>query len=255
MPEQTTIKTATTLFDVVEALQRLDGATVTEIANDVDIAKSTAHRHLASLLSRGYVIKRDKQHHLGLKFLDHGAYVRQTTSVYRIVKPKVREIAEKVSELNQFVVEEHGKLVVVFREQGRDAVKTESRVGKRTYLHQNAGGKAILSALPKDRVETIIRTHGLPAKTSNTITDQEELFAELEEIRERGVAFDFEEHIMGFRAIGAPIMDQDGNLCGALAVGGPTNRMKGDRFHEEIPQTLLGVVNELELNIQYSDVY
>lgn len=41
-------------------------------------------------------------------------------------------------------------------------------------------------------------------------------------------------------------------VIGAISVSGPANRLRGDRFREELPDTLLGVINEIELTIAYS---
>jgi len=92
----------------------------------------------------------------------------------------------------------------------------------------------------------------LPSHTGSTITDKEELFAELETIRDRRYAFNRGEHIEGLRTVAAPVFDDDGNVFGALCVSGPANRLKDDRLEVELRDYLLGAVNELELNIAYS---
>lgn len=249
-----TVKSSETLFRIVESIREQGGATLTEVADDVEIAKSTAHRHLATLRKHEYVVCQNKKYQLGLKFLDLGGHVRTTNPVYQFIKPKVYEIAKEIGEINQFIVEENGKSVVIFREQGSQAVETESRVGERFLLHQTAGGKAILAHLRRERVEEIVDQYGLPAKTSNTITEKDALFDELETIKDQGVAFDREEHIPGLHAVGAPIKLPDGSICGSLGIGGPTKRMSGKRFKSEIPEVLLGVINALELNLKYSNV-
>ena len=47
------IKSDETLFDIVELLRETDGAGVTEVADRLDVAKSTVHGHLTTLLDRG----------------------------------------------------------------------------------------------------------------------------------------------------------------------------------------------------------
>jgi len=67
-------------------------------------------------------------------------------------------------------------------------------------------GKAILAQLSRDRVMEIVERHGLLKRTEQTITDPDELCAELEEIRDAGVAFDDEEYGNGLRCVAAPVM-------------------------------------------------
>jgi DNA-binding IclR family transcriptional regulator len=166
---------------------------------------------------------------------------------------KVRDLAERTDERAQFVIEEQGRGVFLYCESGAQAVKTGSGTGKRMYLHSTSAGKSILAHLPESEIETIIDEWGLPAVTSNTITDRETLFEELAEIRDRGYAFNNEENVEGLHAVGAPLILEDQGVIGALSISGPTHRMKGETFTQELPNLLLGTINELELNIVYNE--
>jgi DNA-binding IclR family transcriptional regulator len=146
-----------------------------------------------------------------------------------------------------FTVEENGRGVYMYTFSGTHAVWTYSTVGKRFYLHQTAAGKAILSQLPESRVEAIIGKWGLPAATENTITDAEALLEQLASIRERGVAFNHQEQLDGVKAVGVPVNGSDRQVVGAFSVASPANRMTDERFETEIPEILLGVANEFEL--------
>lgn len=56
-----------------------------------------------------------------------------------------------------------------------------------------ATGKAVLSQLPREEVESIIDKWGLPMMTENTITDREALFEDLATAREQGYSINNEE--------------------------------------------------------------
>jgi DNA-binding IclR family transcriptional regulator len=103
-----------------------------------------------------------------------------------------------------------------------------------------------------DRIEEIIDRWGLPQETEQTITSREALYEELDRIRDRGYAFNREEHLKGVKAVGAPVLADDGRVVGAFSVSGPVHRMKGEWFEEEVTNTVLGISNELELKITYS---
>ncbi|WP_416841489.1 IclR family transcriptional regulator [Haloferax sp. DFSO52] len=239
-------------FEIIGALRDLDGAGITEISAYTGLPNSTIHRHLSTLCSLGHVVKEDDVYHLGLSFLNYGEYVQNRKQVYRLAKNKVREVAEETDERCQFLVEEYGKAVYVHVSTGRRAVQTDSQVGERVYLHSTSIGWAILANLPEQRVNDIIDQWGLPKFTENTVTDREELFEGLAEVRETGVAFNKEENVEGLRSVGVPVMGADGEVVGALSVSAPTHRMKGKRYTEEIPNLLLGTANELELNLKYA---
>lgn len=249
---QSRIKSLDTTFTIVESLTDLDGARVTELADRTGLSKSTVHKHLATLVAHGYVVKEGEEYRLGFRFLDLGGYVRAQFTGADIIKSKIQELAEKTGEVAQYMTEENGEAVVLYREDGHHGVPSRTRTGKRMYLHQVASGKAILAQLPEERVDEILERHGLPRATDTTITDPDELKAELEEIRENGVAYSYGESTKGLYAVAAPMMAPDETVLGACVVSGPSHRMAGEPIDEEIPEILLSIVNEVELNIAHS---
>ncbi|GGL66497.1 IclR family transcriptional regulator [Halocalculus aciditolerans] len=245
------VSTVDTAFDILELLREMNGATLRELTDEVDLVRSTVHRHLTTLHDRGYVTRSDGEYSLSLRFLDVGQWTQSRKETYVLAKSKVEELAERTSERAQFVVEENGRAVYVHMEAGEHAVKTNMHVGKHTPVHASAGGLAILSQLDRERVEEIIASRGLERLTPHTYTDPDDLFDALESIRERGFSINDQGHIEGLRAVGVPVSGPDGSVVGALSVSGPTNRIRGDRLENDLPDLLLGSSNELELNSAY----
>lgn len=246
------VKTTGTVFDVVELLREQDGARVTEVANELGLANSTAYRHLSTLATKEYVVQEDGKYYLSMRFVRLGRYVRQRKRIFELAGPKVEALAEETDERAEFMIEEHGRSVFVHREAGDNAVQTDSGIGKYHPLHATAAGKALLAFLPESRVSEIVDERPLEAFTDDTITDEEELLDELATIRDRGVSFNKQEYINGLRAVGVPVRTQDGGVLGSLSVSGPTHRLKGQWFEQEIPDLLLGMANELELKLPFS---
>jgi DNA-binding IclR family transcriptional regulator len=177
---------------------------------------------------------------------------RDRYTLFREAQPKVDDLAEETEEKIWCAVEEHGRSVHIYGARGKHSVRTHARVGHRNYLHQHAAGKAILANLPDARVTDIVETHGLPARTPHTITDPDELRAELDTVAERGYAFNFEESVEGLHAVGAPITDGDGTAIGAISISGPANRLDGTLLREDLPALLLGTVNEITINLAHA---
>ncbi|MFC7157457.1 IclR family transcriptional regulator [Halomarina halobia] len=251
MNEVRTIKSAETVFDILEHLRSENGARLTGVANELGMAKSTAHQYLATLELREFVVREGDEYHIGFRFLDYGEFARSRNPVFELAKDAVVELAELTEERAQFVIEEHGRGVYVYTATGERAVKTDSRIGKRVFLHATAAGKAILAHLPEERIDEIFERPGLEPVTDNTIVDPAALREEFEEIRDRGVAYNDQEDTLRLRAVGVPVKDAEGAVLGALSVSGPTHRFKGEVLEREIPDLLLGTANELELNIEY----
>ncbi|PSQ10548.1 IclR family transcriptional regulator [Halobacteriales archaeon QS_5_70_15] len=247
-----TVGATETTLRVLETLKQLDGAGITEVSNRLELPKSTVHNHVSTLLRNEYVVKEGDTYRVGLRFLEFGEYIRSRMPIYDVARTEVERLAEETGELANLLVEEHGKGVYLCRAKGSKGVRLDTYAGMRVHLHCTALGKAILAHLPEERVREIIDTRGLPERTDTTITDEETLLAELEGIRERGVAHDREERLAGLQCVAAPIRDLDGNALGAISVSGPTSRMKGERFDEEVPEKLISAANVIELNLNYS---
>lgn len=246
------VTTLQTAFEIIETVQKLDGTTITELSGNLGLAKSTIHRHVKTLETERYVVERDGEIDLGLRFLDHGIYARDKQPGYLAAREKVREIAEETGELCTFIVKEHHMGYLLCRIKGPNAVETGDWIGKPVYLHATAAGKCILAHSDPAEIEEVIRRTGFPAQTANTITDEATLFEELADVREKGFAINREEHINGLNAVAVPISGKDQDILGSLVISGPTNRVNGQRLETELPDLLLGASNELELNLTYS---
>jgi len=247
-----TIDSITKTTHILKSLKELDGAGVNQLADELGFAPSTIHAHLATLENEGFVVTEGDIYYLSQIFLRLGEYTRTRKPVYKEVRKRLPALAEEAGGRVQFVVEEQGVGTYLYTETSDDSIKIYSEIGKTTHLHVAAAGKAILAYLPEEYVDQIIEEHGLPRATKNTITDKEELFNELDSIREQEIAFNRQEHITGMNAVGAPVFGRDGIVAGAISVSGPARRMEGEKLETELPDHLLGVTNEIELAIAYS---
>lgn len=251
-----TLETVSRAFGIVRALKELDGAGVTELADHLDISKSVAYNYLCTLREEKFVVKEDDTYRLSLQFLLVGEYVRNQNTLYRVGKSHLDTLAEETGEFAHLATEQHGLSVNLYKVSGEKAVGTSYQVNKlqrADYLHFSATGKAILAHLPRERVEWIVDQYGLPAKTDETITDPEELFAELETVRERGYALNDQEEIKGLQAIGAPIRNRHGRVLGSVSVSGPVQRMQNPEYHDEIVEQVVNTANIIEVNVNMGE--
>ncbi|UTF55723.1 IclR family transcriptional regulator [Natronosalvus rutilus] len=237
---------------IIDELKQRDGAGITELADALDASKGTVHNHLSTLEEHEYVVKEDSTYRLGLRFLDLGEYTRQQTKLFEVAKAEIDDLANETGEIANLMIEEHGRGIYIYISKGDKAVNLDTHVGTRQYLHTSAVGKSILSKMGDEQFKRIIELHGLPAETANTVTSKEKLLDELDEIRDRGVAFDGEERAEGIRCVAAPITDNDDNLLGGVSISGPSTRLKGDRLHQEIPEKVQHVATVIGINAFYS---
>ena len=249
--EARTVKATETAFAIIEKLDELEKAGISEVADELSIAKSTAHKHLKTLEKCEYVVREGEKYRLGLKHLKYGRHVLSEVDIAEKSQPVIDHLAEETGEAIWTAIEEHGQAVYVNKALGERAVPSRGGIGERVDLHSSAIGKALLANLPPERIDEVLERRGLPKMTQDTITDREELMEELEKIRERGFAINDNESLQGLRAVASPIIHED-ELKGAIAVVGTANRMKGEYFTEEIPDLVLSAANEIELKLAYS---
>lgn len=250
MSNRMPVKTTEVAFDVVEAVLELEGARFTELVNHMDMPKSTLHDHLRTLESMGFLVKTDNIYRVGSRFLEIGAQARRQQPIYESGRPEVEDLAAETGEHASLSIEERGRAVLLHVAKGPNAVKLDAYAGRPTPLHANAAGKVILAHLSEQRIDEILEKRGLEAYTPYTITDPIHLKEELQEIQKEGYATDTNELVEGVKGVAAPILNR-GEVIGAISVGGPANRMRGERFEETLPDLLLSASNIVELNLTY----
>lgn len=250
--DHTPVQAPKTSFTIIDTLRELDGAGVSELAEHLDMPTSTIHDHLQTLTNEEYLIKTDGTYRIGARFLELGEQVRNRMKVFNVAQPEVGELAEQTGEHANLMIEEHGRGVFLYKKRGSDAVRLDTHGGMRVPLQTTALGKTILANRPREEVEELLDRRGLPEYTENTISDREELFDVLDQVRERGYAFDDEERIEGIRCVAAPITDENDRAIAAVSVSAPKSRMLGDSFTDEFPELVLRSANIIEVNLTYS---
>jgi len=240
-----TLQTTETSLSILEFIRESNGATLSDVVEEFDLAKSTAYTHLHTLETHGYIVSDRGQYRIGLRFLEFSKSARTQDPIYDHIESAVFDLSDRLDCEVEFLVEENGRMVLVYHSEG--PIDQDSH--PYMYSHTTAAGKAILAELPDERVHEIIDQWGLPRKTDNSITDETVLFEELETVRERGYAYNRAECFEGYHGIGAVVTDIDERILGALTLGGPLYRLSEDRLHSELADELLVAVEDLEASI------
>jgi IclR family acetate operon transcriptional repressor len=239
-------KTTTTSLRVVDTIAELDGARLSEIAEDMDLSTSTLHTHLKTLEACGYVKMLGNTYHLGLKLFHLGEKARHRDDRYQLAKEKAVELANTTSEEVSFAVEEHGRSITLFDEISNPSIEG-FQVGRYFYMHNSASGKVMLAEFSDERVTEILDQWGLPKVTENTIVNRTELFDELDRIQTQGYAVNKQEAVVGLRGVAVPVKNPNGSVFGSLDIAGPPYRLPSD---EELAELLRPVVENLETELE-----
>jgi len=211
-----------------------DGLGVTELANRLDIHKSSIHRLLSTLVYRG-LVKQDPKtdnYKLGLKLFELGSRIFNDLEIREYARPYLEELVAITDEAVHLVIMDQGEVVYIDKVESSKTIRMNSQIGKRVPVHCSAVGKAMLAYYPQIKVDKIIKEQGLAKYTENTITDPTEFKEHLKQVKEQGYAIDDVEHELGIRCVAAPIFDYSGEVVSSVSVSGPTIHVTKERVGE-----------------------
>jgi DNA-binding IclR family transcriptional regulator len=114
-----------------------------------------------------------------------------------------------------------------------------SRIGLRNPAHSSAVGKVLLSHLPEEELDNLIKEKGLPKRTENTITDPVQLKEHLKMVRTQGYAVDDEENERGIRCLAAPIYNEAGKAVAAISISAPAFRVTKKVIQETLKKEVM----------------
>lgn len=238
------LTTTATSLRVLGVIKRREGARMSEIASELDLANSTVHAHLTTLRNHELVVKEGNVFHLGIKLFHFGEQARHRKPEYEIVRRHAHELSNRLSEEVAFAITEHGRSVIIFDE-NNDPAKQGFQVGRYFHMHNSASGKAMLAEWSRERVDEVLDRWGLPQETENTIQSRTGLYEELARTRERGYALNDQEALEGLMAIGMAITNPDGSVLGSLDVSGPPYRLSEERIVPELRETVTEIEHEI----------
>lgn len=205
---------------------------VAQVAGELGIGKSTAHRLLSTLAARGYLLyDRDTRlYRLGLAVVRLAHAALAAFDLREVARPHLRWLALETGESAFLLVEREGSAVVLESVESEQPLKLTLPAGLPWPLHAGASNKVLLAYLPEDRIERYL-AGPLPRVTERTQVDPDRLRTELAAIRRRGYAYSDSELTPGVAAFAVPVI-AGGQLLGAVAVAGPTVRFTAARRPE-----------------------
>ena len=253
MNRENMVKSVSRALDIIRLISiKKGGLGVTEIANQMDINKSSVYRILSTLVQYGYV-EQDKgteRYKLGFQFLEISSRLLESIDLSTEAKPFLQELEKETNEVIHLVVYDQGEVVYIEKLDGNEALRMHSKVGKRAPMHCTSVGKAILAHLPSAYVKEIIERKGLPIHTENTITDKNIFLKELSDVRKKGFALDLQENEYGITCIAVPIFDHLSKVAAAVSISGPTMRMTEARL-EELKPRMIDIGKQISSRLGY----
>jgi len=208
-----------------------DGATLTDLAQTVGLAPSTAHRLLTTLEQERFV-RFDQERSLWLIGVDAftvgNAFVRSRDLV-SIARPYMRQLMEDSGETVNLAIEDQGEAIYLSQVECRQLMRVFAPPGGRVPMHCSGVGKALMAAMSEGEVSRILQKRGMARATGRSIDSPASLQKALSEIESLGYAFDDEEHAIGLRCVAVAILDEYGGPLAAISLSGPKARIDNSR--------------------------
>ena len=220
---------------ILEILTEDSALSLTEISKRSGIHKSTVLRILGVLISIGYVFRNSDTDHYSLTAkLDNLINVKAHSNyLINIANDKMEEMARITGETVHLAIQSKGDLYYLIKIEStqRLRVATASEVGENAPMYCTGLGKAILAWSPRNEQFDYIENHNFHRFTDTTIIDAKQFINELVRIKERGYAFDLEEHEKGVVCVAAPVLSQKNIAIAAISISGPSVRMDKEILH------------------------
>ena len=203
---------------------------VSEVASELDIARSSAHELLVSLVDCGLLQSPARgRYRLGWRLVDPAETSRHTRQLRTVAVPALRRLTDQTGETSHLGVLDHGQIVYLERAPARHMVAVNGLpAGTRLAPHASAMGKALLAALPAHEALRILGRGPLRAYTPHTVRSVDAVFAQLDRVRRDGLAVAEQEVAAEVACIGIAIPGPAG-VRAAISISAPVGRLTANR--------------------------
>ncbi|KXF52300.1 hypothetical protein AXA44_10935 [Rhodococcus sp. SC4] len=223
-----------TTLQVLDEVAELQPVGVTDIAERLDLPKSSAQRALKSLEISGWIrqVRKGKGWVLTTKAIDIAQRVAADMGVREAARDVLTELRDSTGESVHLAIREGREVVIVDVVETTNPTRIYIPLGTRSPLHATATGKALLAHMESPRREEVLSSE-LVRLTDSTITDPDELEKELEGIRVEGrcavAKGELREDICSFAE---PVLSSAGTPLCAVSVFVPMYRFPEDGGEE-----------------------
>lgn len=210
-----------------------DGLSLAEIARAVALPRSTIQRIIGALEAEGFVemVRAEGGYRLGPEL---GRLLYHTRiDVISVARPLLEELSHQIGETLVFCGVEANQVLVIERIVAERELRVVPAMGViHVPFHTTAVGKALLASMEDSKVEKILRDT-LPSG-SEGVAVKRQLLADLEKIRQTGVAEDFEEYMPDIAAFSVAMDTYLGRFAVAAIVPVSRARTHRDKYLEPL---------------------
>ena len=212
-----------------------ESTTPQSLAKSLDVDRTTAYRILNTLAAHEFVVRDplDDQYVVNIRKVFSFAHsVVGKLHFPTLATPYLERLRAKTGEAASLAVLQDAVVVYVNHLPSEEAITVAPMLGVRRPIHVSAVGKAIWSHLAPADQKRLFDLIEWKALTRKTLTDVDEMRAEMRVTRDRGYAVDDEETFEGVRCVAAPVRDHRDEIIAAMGISGPSTRLSMGRVHD-----------------------
>lgn len=197
------------------------------VAERLGVAKSTAHRLLATLVSQGLLHQEGSRraYTAGQALIEVGAKVVGGLDLRDRTRPILERLTEITGETTHLLVLNDTEVMFVDGVESSHTIRAATRIGARESAHVSAAGKALLAELSLEELHRRYPEEQLAGGTDAALRTRAELELALEEVRTLGYAVNRSESESDLTAVSMVLRDGAGVAVGAVSVSGPAGRV------------------------------
>lgn len=192
--------------------------TVSEAAAATGFTRATARRILLTLEHLGFAEADDRHFRLTPRVLRLGYGYLAALPFWEHAQQRMRELADELRESCSMATLDGAEIVYVARVPASRSMSITLNVGSRLPAYPTSMGRVLLAALAESELTSYLDSVELVALTARTITDRDELRAELRTVAAQGYAVVDGEREEGVRSAAAPVHGTSGRTLAALNV-------------------------------------
>lgn len=239
-------------FAILDLIAREPGLGFAEIRDRLGLPNSSCHHLIATLCQLGALQARpDRGYVLGLRLFELGANAANQRHLHALALPMLRKLAQDIQLTCHLGVMEGAEAVYLLKVEGSREIRVNTWVGKRLSLHSSSLGKVLLAGLPAQELDDILAQLSWERKTARSIVDADAFRRHLQEVRERGWAFDDEEDLANIRCVAAPVRDMQGQVVAAISAVGTVLDISRERIGD-LAATLCATAREISQHLGHA---
>ena len=194
-PPQYPIESVDNALLVLLLLGERDELRLTDVAEYLGVASSSAHRLMAMLQYRGFVRQdpRSKLYRPGTALTGVAFSILQRFDARKSLRPCLERVHAETGELVHLGILDGSMVRFIDAVESSKAVRVASRLGHLMPSNCTSTGKAMLAQLSVEELRELFPQEQLETLTPNSISSRTDLELELATIRRRGYATSNEE--------------------------------------------------------------